>query len=396
MEQEQILKKLDWLDEERRKDKTRLTALEERLEATESNIPPLVHQIKDLNSELTRLVTLMGRMDQFDEHLMQARIESKQYFEELERQFLKKQDESEKVRRVEIRGIEGNLADLRKDLEQIPEIKRQLKVRVDEEARISRLISEMQTRIESVRRSEDEYTRSYRLLEDGRRQDTKRITDLTGEVSAIQKRQDEQRGRVELNATVLRKLETRVNENTAVETERREAQASFLESQALYQAERERQWKEWQIRFELIESQATDVETSLQSLDATNRAIKATQQNVDDTTQKVERRINEITEIQRLAEERFRQEWVTFRADDQKRWVNYTLTLDEQKNETSRQFERISERTTSLTDQVQILQDLIQQTIEGIEKRLQSQLAMTHEWVSSHERSLGRTTTGRT
>ena len=32
-----------------------------------------------------------------------------------------------------------------------------------------------------------------------------------------------------------------------------------------------------------------------------------------------ERRINEITEMERLTEERFRQEWVTFKADDQKR-----------------------------------------------------------------------------
>ena len=41
--------------------------------------------------------------------------------------------------------------------------------------------------------------------------------------------------------------------------------------------------------------------------------------------QRFDRRLNEITEMQRLVEERFRQEWVSFKADDQKRWTNYTL-----------------------------------------------------------------------
>ncbi len=390
MEIEQLIKQVDWLDEEQRKDKLRINGLDERLAAAEGNIPPLVKQIKELSSELTRLTTLISRMDTFDETLMQQRIESKQYFDELERQLKKGQDESEKVRRVEMRALETSLAELRKELDQFPELKRSLKARVEEETRLSRLIDEVRTRIEAVRRSEDEYTRTYRLLEDGRRQDAKRLTDLTGEVTALHKRMDEQRGRTELNTNSLRKVETRLNEISVVETERRQAQETFLESQALSQAERERQWREWQARFDVVTSQAGEVESTLQTLDATNRAVKITQQTIEELAQKVERRINEINEIQRLAEERFRQEWVTFRADDQKRWINYTLTLDEQKNETNRQNERLTEQVTRLGDDVQVLQDMAQKMTDGIEQRMQSLLALTHEWISSHERTIGR------
>jgi chromosome segregation ATPase len=390
MEIEQLIKQVDWLDEEQRKDKLRLNSMDERLAAAEGNISPLVKQIKDLGSELTRLSTLISRMDTFDETLMQQRIESKQYFDELERQIRKQQDEGEKVRRLEMRALETSLAELRKELDQLPEIKRSLKARVEEETRLSRLIDEVRTRIEAVRRSEDEYTRTYRLLEDGRRQDAKRLTDLTGEVTALHKRMDEQRGRTELTTTTLRKVETRVNEMSVVESERRQAQDTFLESQALSQAERERQWKDWQGRFDVVTSQAAEVETMLQALDATNRNVKITQQTVEELMQKVERRINEINEIQRLSEERFRQEWVTFRADDQKRWINYTLTLDEQKNETNRQNERLTEQVTHIGDDVQMLKDLAQKMTDGIEQRMQSLLALTHEWITSHERSLGR------
>jgi prefoldin subunit 5 len=195
---------------------------------------------------------------------------------------------------------------------------------------------------------------------------------------------------VELNSTSLRKIETRLNEMAVVETERREAQAAFLENQALLQVERERVWKEWQARFETIEKQTADVESNLQILDATHRAVKRSQQSVDEVAQKVERRLNEITEIQRLAEERFRQEWVTFKADDQKRWTNYTLTLEEQKGESIRQYDRLADRVTHLEDVIQEVQDMIHQMTEQTEKRLQSLLGLAHDWVATYERSVGR------
>ena len=390
MELEQIQKTVDWLDEERRKDKTRLGAVEERVNAVEGNVPPLAHQIKDLGSEITRLTAIVARMDHFDEALLQSRVETKQYFEELERQFKKREEESEKVRRVEIRALDTSLAELRKELEPIPELKRSLKARVEEETRLGRLIDEVRGRIETVGRTEEEYTRTYRLLDDGRRQDAKRLTDLQGELASVRKRVDEFRGQLELNSNSTKKAETRLGELMAIENERRDAQAAFLENQALQQVERERVWKDWQARFDTIETQTADVESNLQVLDATHRAVKRSQQSVDEVSQKVERRLNEITEIQRLSEERFRQEWVTFKADDQKRWTNYTLTLEEQRTESIRQYEKLSERVTHLEDNLQEVQDLVHQMSELTEKRLQSLLAVAHEWVATYERSSGR------
>ena len=45
--------------------------------------------------------------------------------------------------------------------------------------------------------------------------------------------------------------------------------------------------------------------------------------------------------LQRLAEERLRQEWVTFKADDQKRWTGYTLSQDEAIRELRQAVEEI-------------------------------------------------------
>ena len=216
------------------------------------------------------------------------------------------------------------------------------------------------------------------------------MTDLVGEVSTVRKRVDEQRGKVDLAVDGIRKLETRLGEVMAAESERRQSQAGFIEKQTMLQVERDRTWKEWQVRFETVEKVANNLDTQWQAIDATHRSVKKSQETLDDTTQRFERRIAEITEMQRLNEDRFRQDWVSFKADDQKRWNNYTLAADEQKREETRQFEKLTERLVLLEDLGQELQDLVQQVNEEAGRRLQGLLSLAHEYMTAYENVFGR------
>jgi chromosome segregation ATPase len=391
MDLDQLQKRIQWIEDDRRKEKDSIALLDSRLLAMEGGISAVTQQIKDLSSELTRLSAVVLRMDQYDQNILQTRLESKKALEDLEKEIRQRLDETDKLRRIEVKTIESSVIDVRKELEVLPKLDKGIQARIEDDTRLRRLIDELRDRIEAVRLEEEEYTRTYRLLEDGRRQDSKRIVELQGEVTALRKRADDQRGQTELLNTNLRKTETRLNELVNVEAERRDAMSGFLDKQAMTQVERDRIWKEWQIRFENIEKQAVDVESQLLVLDSTHREAKRAQSVLEDLTQRVERRINEITEIQRLSEDRFRQEWVTFKADDQKRWTNYTLTQEEQRNEATRQYENLAEKATHLEDELQEVQDLLEQANEQAEKRLQSLLALTHDWVSAYERSIGRT-----
>jgi vacuolar-type H+-ATPase subunit I/STV1 len=390
MEIDQILKHLEWLDDERRKDKDVLAKQEERILSLEGNLTAAHQQIKALGGEITRLSTVVGRMDSYDEILLQQRIEVNRQFEEMDKGTKRREEEMEKVRRVEMRALEGSLVDLRKELEPIAGLKRGLQARVEEETRLTRAIDEIRLKLQEMKRSEEEYSRTYRLVEDGRRQDSKRLVDMQGEVAALRKRADEQRGQAEMVSASLRKLDGRLSELYTVESERKEAQASFLDKQALLQVEYERTWKEWQARIETIDSQATEIETNLQSLDGTHRTVKRLQETTEELVQRIERRIGEITEIQRLSEERFRQDWVTFKADDQKRWTNYTITQEEQRSEILRNFEKITEQVAQLGDLLQEMEDEVNQATEQTEKRLQGLLALAHEWIAEYERVGGR------
>jgi chromosome segregation ATPase len=390
MELEQILKHLEWLDDERRKDKDVIAKQEDRIAALEGNLSGAHQLIKDLSGDIARLTTIVSRMDNFDEAMLQQRVEVNRQIEELDKQAKKRDEEIDKVRRVEMRAVDTSIAEIRKELEAIAGLKRGIQARAEEETRLNRAIDEVRAKIQEMRRSEEEYSRTYRLIEDGRRQDSKRLIDMQGELTALRKRVDEMRGQTEVTSSNFRKVEGRLNELLTVEVERREAQAAFLDKQAIMQVEYDRTWKEWQARIETVDSQAGEIETQLQVLDATHRSVKRIKETIDELVERIERRSNEITEVQRLAEERFRQEWVTFKADDQKRWTNYTLTQEEQRSETVRNFEKLIGQVAQLEDFIQELQDLMQQMNEQSEQRLQSLLALAHEWVSTYDRVEGR------
>ena len=390
MDLEQLAKQVNWLEEERRRDKLTIHTLEEKLSTLEGNIPGLINQIKEISGDLIRFSSNLSRFDQIETELAQMRVEYSRSIDAVEKNHAEHNREMERVRYADLEMLNKSIAEVRKGLDPIPELKRSIQLRTEEDFRLSRLIEEVGSRVVEYRRSDDDFKRSQKLLEESQRQDTKRLTDVQGEVAAIRKRQDEQRGRVDLVSDNVRKLEMRTSELLASEAERRQAQVAFIDRQNMSQMERDRLWKEWQARFEIIEKSAVGIDAQMQALDATHRAVKKAQEGFEDITQRFERRINEITEMQRLSEDRFRQEWVAFKADDQKRWTNYSLVQEESQREITRQFEKYTERLVLLEDMSQEVQDMLQLVREENRKRLQSMLVLAREWMENYDRTFGR------
>ncbi len=187
MDIEQLQKRIQWVEEDRRKEKDAIALLDNRLTALEGNLGAILQQGKDLSSEITRLSATLIRMDQYDQSLIKARVESKQVIDDLEKAFKLRFDEAEKFRLAEFRSYENNVFELQKQLEIIPKLDKNIQARIDVEIGIRRSLDELRNKIDTVRIEEEEYTRTIRLLEDGRRQDAKRIVDLQGEVNALKK-----------------------------------------------------------------------------------------------------------------------------------------------------------------------------------------------------------------
>ena len=386
MEFEQIIKRLDWLDEEYRKDKSTIDVLTQRASNLEGDLKAANKKIKELTTQMSHLSTAAARIEQYDTALTRQRTELVKHIDNLDKKRQDQQPEIDKRYQIQFDGINKSIADLPKTKEPIAEIKRELKARADEETRRNKLSADWEMRLQAMVKTVEDIQRAQKAAEEPRRQDVKRLADLQGELSAARKRLDASREKNDLFTDSIRRIETRLNEILANEAERRQAQANFIETQARSQVERDHTWKEWEERLNSLRKQSETMDRNQQDWEVAQRTIKRTQETYEEIVQKFERRINEITEMQRLAEDRFRQEWVTFKADDQKRWTSFTLSQEETHKDTRSGLPKIEERLTALEDLTQTQQDVLQQTKDANEQLFQGMLAQLHELLSAYER----------
>ena len=389
MDFEQIVKRLQWLDEEHRKDKAAIIALEERIASFDGNIESVRQQIKPLDNQIARAMSSNARIDQFETIVTKQRDEMKKALDELEKKFQKREQDLTKQHQKDLEPHTRDIDEIKQTLTEIPPLKRDLKARVAEEERLHQEIKTLKPPMEEAIKAAEEVTRSQRAYDENRKQDVKRVADLQGELVSMRSRIDEVRSKSDLTADSFKVLDSRINEVIVSETERKSAQNAFIEKQTVAQIDRERSFKEWQEKYDEFQKQMKILETQTAALEETLRAAKKAQETYNELNTKLERRINEVTEMQRLAEERLRQEWVTFKADDQKRWTGYTLSQDESAKDVRRVIQKIEERITPLNESLQTLQDQLQQTTDATEGQLQELMNVAHEWLSAYERIMG-------
>ena len=389
MDFEQIVKRLQWLDEEHRKDKAAIIELEERIAAFEGNIDVVAKQVKPLEKQIAALTPNSARIDQFEVIIAKQREDMKNALDELEKKAIKRENDQLKRHQKDLEPFNKEIDEIKKALTEIAPLKRDIKARITEETRLHQEIKDLRPPIDDAKRAAEEATRTQRVFDESRKQDMKRIADLQGELTALRKRIDDARAKVDSGADSVKHLENRFKEIMVAEADRKAAQNEFIEKQSVAQLDRDRSYKEWKNSYADFQKQVEKLESQSQALEETLRSAKRAQETYNELNTKLERRINEVTEMQRLAEDRLRQEWVTFKADDQKRWTGYTLSQDEGGKDTRKIIQKLDERITSLDESFQTTQDQLHQTADTTEQQLQELMNVAHEWLSAYERIMG-------
>ena len=390
MEFEQLVKRLEWLDEEHRKTRASIATFDERMTALEGKIDTVAKQIKPFPQQIADISSTAARLNQFDAIFAKQRDDMNRALEEIEKKHQKREKEVTKRHQEDFEPIHKALEELRKTLEtEFPPIKRDIKARITEEGRLRLEIQELRPPIDSARHTAEEAILAQRAFDESRRQEAKRVADLQGEIAAVRKRIEETRSRIDLNADGFKNMDNRIKELMLSEHERKAAQIAFIDQQSMAHLNRERTYKEWKEKFDSIKLQAQTLDSQIQTLEETLRSAKRAQETYNELNTKLERRISEVTEMQRLSEDRLRQEWVTFKADDQKRWIGYTLSQDEGSKDVRRSMLKLEERIEPLDESIQTLQDQLHQTADASEQQLQELMNVAHEWLSAYERIMG-------
>jgi chromosome segregation ATPase len=391
MDINQAARMIEWLDEERRKDKSTIARLEERLAQQQENVDQLLRRINSMESDQTVLRSQMGPNIREADILDQMRKEINQMIESVEAKRLTAEREAE--RRAEL-ARESMLRPIREITDKIQRVERQTSeipaVNIERD-RLSTSVSAIQQRIDDLYKKLEEPDRRLAFLEEQRRQDARRISEVQSEIPELQKQIDSIRPKITLLEDLALRIERRVQEVQNAERERRDQIQQFIDQQTLLVQQRDIQIDELVKRFG---EQEGIMQRNIERFETWAEAYRGMKKIIDDFErigERLERRISEVAEMQRLSEERFRQEWNDWSSDDQKRWKQFTLSNDEAWRNHDKEFDRFIKHMTEIEAWFPPIQDAVNR-LWNLERE-RAQLYRERYQSLLHEHDTGKTIT---
>ena len=363
MDFEQIQKKLDWLDAERRRDKEVIASLEVNVTAYQDEVGKLSRRISDLEGELARALPVNDRFTVLEEKINGVEIELSRSLQ----QSIASLDDGKEAEEAQLSKrfleIQQEVEDLRSELDVIPSLEEQVESRKDEEYKLRRMIAEVDEKIDQGQRDDESWLRTITLLEEGRRKDSTRLVELQSEYDNLRKRIEEQVGKGEVVAENIRKIDKRIVELRQAETQRGQELRSFTEQQALKSVDLEREWKKVQTTFESFGAKFGTYERKMADITLMTQRLDESRETFDDNSERIEKRIHEVTEMQRLNREQFQADWETFQGEEKHRWAQFMVEEEERRKDQDRkasvvaeQVENLAQISQELSDEVKSLQ----------------------------------------
>lgn len=319
MENEEILKQFEWLESERRKDRQSIGELQDSVSRLQQTILDQKREIKNLHNDLKKSSVDLVKIGEFEEAISKQRVDLVKQISEIEKKTSSVEKKVDNQRKDDLDAINKRLLEIQNEIKVINDLKKSIQSTSEDDFRMNQKVDDAVRQLPELKLKDEELLRLHKSLEDNYRLESKRVSDIQVEVASLRKKIDEERTITDSQKEFIKKLDTAINDLAARERLRDQQQIQFIENQSRQSVDFEKLWKEWQGKIDQIETLSNNFQTQLVNLDNTHRAVKKSQSEFDEINQRLDRRINEITEMNRLAEERFRQEWTAFKADDQKR-----------------------------------------------------------------------------
>jgi chromosome segregation ATPase len=359
MDINQAAKMIEWLDEERRKDKTSIATLEERLVQHQDTITALQRRLNSLESDQTVIKEHSTSSMRENEMMELVRKEIRQIMESAEAKRLTAEREAERRTNLDMQSINRPVQELTEKINRLEKATTEMPAMATDRDRVTNVVGNLQQRVDDLYKKLEEPDRRLAFLEEQRRQDARRISEVETNFPEVQKQIDGIRPKLSLLEDLSLRNERKVQDVQDGDRSRREQIQQFIDQQNLLLQQRDQQINDLVRQFG---EQDSIMQRNIERFETWSETYRTMKQIVDDfqrISDRLERRINEVAEMQRLSEERFRQEWNDWRSDDQKRWKQFTLSNDEVWRGHDTDFERFVSRIDEISGLLQPLNDSI-------------------------------------
>lgn len=362
MDVNQIAKMIEWLDEERRRDKATIATLEERLAQQQDVIDQVQRRMNSVESDQTVMKQDALPIQRERDLMEQVRIEMRQLMESTESRRLTAERESERRIELQRENIQRSVRDLSDKQDKLEKQLSAIGGLQTEKDRMTSAMKVLEQRVDDLSKQLEEPERRLAFLEEQRRTDARRLSEIETELPEQRKQMDAMRPKTTLIEDLAIRNERRIQEFGNGERERREQIQQFIDQQQLVMQQRDQQVDDLMKRFTQHDDEMQKNIERFEQWAQTYREMKRIIDDFNRIGDRLERRINEVAEMQRLSEERFRQEWNDWRDDDQKRWKQLTLSNDEVWRNHDKEFESYIARL----DEVETLIPPVRESIERL------------------------------
>ena len=352
VETAELLKRIEWIDEQRRKSARRLAELEQRLERSEAEVARRDERIEDLESRLAQTSQQLKRITDVDERLNIVQKELIEQLNQNDQRRRQAEQEIDRLRRVEHEALSREIADTRKELPAIGRLQRDMELRVAEEARLAKLIGVIQSSIDPIRNQVAEYERSLLFLEEKEKQDSRNIGDIQTQLLEISKRWDPISARIDVLANTLSKAESSRQDLIEAQLEQREIIKKWSEQIQIGEHERNKQLEQW--RYVLEEHKDTMESYAREWIGYSDQYKQAGQalQQLSEWQKQLEQQQRQVTEMLRIELNRMQSRWDGFVLQDEQKWKSADVDVRQRWDAAARESKQIVERIHELEERL--------------------------------------------
>lgn len=360
MDTNQLSRMIEWLDEERRRDKAKIAKLEEQLIQQREYFDLMTRRMNGLESELAATKTAFMPAGRDSEMIEYMRGELHQQLDAIESKRITAEREAERRAELAREALNRPIRELNERMDRQERAAEEMAVARVERDRIASALTTLQQRVEDIAKKIEEPERRIAFLEEQRRQDARRISEVQSEQPELQKQIDGLRTKQDLLENLALRNEKLILDTQAADRERREVTQQFIDQQTLAAQQRDSRLEDFSRAFNAYEEEMRRRIERFETWAEAYRQMKKIIEDFDRMGERLERRINEVAEMQRLSEERFRQEWNSWTVDDQKRWKQFTLTNDDNWRTHTKEFTDFRTRMAEVIQLFTPIQDSLE------------------------------------
>src|SRR5512139_1309617 len=205
----QLAQQLKWMEDERRKDKAQIATLQEQLTGQVREIAEASRRLQEMDNTLKASQATLVRLLNMDRVLEEFKTDVVAMVNRLDDDRKKSERETERIRNLSMETLQRQINEIKVEVPRIGKIEEELPNRRAEEKRLAELVVRLPPQIDAATQLVEERTRGVPYLEEGRRQDLKRLLAVEQESTGHLKKLDILAGRLQVLADALGKLPPR-------------------------------------------------------------------------------------------------------------------------------------------------------------------------------------------